>query len=177
MPTETAGETRPRFSTRRKLAIVLAGVVLFSGASSLAAWQKQHALVINATESLPNWAFLVTLGKFPSRGDYVVFDPGRDPLTIKHFGARPSPFAKITYGLPGDVVTRNGNEVFVNGKLVGRTKPLTKQGEPLAVGPVGVIPQGCVYAGSPHKDGFDSRYRAIGFVCRDRLLGVGEAVL
>ena len=161
----------------RKLSIVLGGVVVYVSFVALGNWRDHHAIVINASESLPNWAFLVTLGQFPKRGEFVVFNPGSDPLTIKHFGWKPSPFAKIVYGVPGDLVTRVGNQVSVNGRPVVKTKPLTMQGEVLLPGPTGVIPRGCVFAGSPHKDGFDSRYKAIGFVCADRLLGVGEAVL
>jgi conjugal transfer pilin signal peptidase TrbI len=160
-----------------KLGFIVGGAVVVSGFTALANWRDHHAFVINVSESLPNWAFLVRLGQFPKRGEFAVFDPGRDPLTIKHFGAKPSPFAKIVYGVPGDVLTREGNQVFVNGAPIVKTKPLTKQGEVLLPGPTGVIPRGCVFAGSPHKDGFDSRYKAIGFVCSDRLLGVGEAVL
>jgi len=177
MATEIARPDRRSLSLRKKLAVILSGTVLFTAYSALANWRDHHAFVINVSESLPNWAFLVALGQFPQRGEFVVFDPGRDPLTVKHFGARPSPFAKVAYGVPGDLVTRVGNQVFVNGTPVVKTKPFTKQGEALMPGPTGVIPRGCVFAGSPHKDGFDSRYQAIGFVCADRLLGVGEAVL
>ncbi|MFD2780347.1 S26 family signal peptidase [Novosphingobium pokkalii] len=127
--------------------------------------------------SLPNWALLVETGRFPARGDYVVFAPGHDLLVIKHFGADPKPFAKITYGVPGDVVTRTGDAVQVNGKTIAHLKPKTHQGEDLVPGPLGTIPPGCIYAGSPHKDGFDSRYAAIGFVCRDRLIGIGTPIL
>lgn len=164
-------------SLRKKLGIVFGLGFAFTGFQALSNWHDHHAFMINASESLPNWAFMVSLGQFPARGDYVIFDPGKDPLTIKHFGAHPAPFAKIAYGLPGDVITRQGSDVAVNGRVVVHTKPFTKQGEALVPGPVGVVPNGCVFAGTPHKDGFDSRYRAIGFVCRDRLLGVGSAVL
>lgn len=144
---------------------------------SLEAWHDRHAIFINASESLPNWALFVEAGKAPQRGDYVVFDPGRDPLVLKHFGAEPKPFAKIAYGVAGDHVTRQGAEVLVNGSPVARIKPLTRQGEVLVPGPIGVVPPGCVFAATPHKDGFDSRYAAIGFVCGHRLLGVGEPIL
>jgi len=140
-------------------------------------WHDRHAILINASQSLPTWALLVETGRFPARGEYVVFDPGRDPLVIRHFGARPRPFAKIAYGVPGDVVTRDGARVLVNGTEVSRLKPATRQGEALVPGPVGHVPPGCIFAGSPHKDGFDSRYAAIGFVCRDRLIGIGEPIL
>ena len=56
-------------------------------------------------------------------------------------------------------------------------KPVTKSGETLVAGPTGVIPQGCYYVGSPHKDGFDSRYAAIGYACADKIVGVGQPIL
>lgn len=173
----TPRPAREPLPLRSKLLIVLAGCAAFSGYNALKAWHNDHAFVINATDSLPNWAFLVHLRQFPRRGEYVLFHPGHDPLTVRHFGAKASPFAKIAYGIPGDVVTRAGDQVLVNGHPVARLKPRTKQGEALTPGPTGIVPRGCVFAGSPHKDGFDSRYSAIGFVCSDRLLGVGEAVL
>lgn len=179
-PSNVAGTwvqpTEPR-SIRKRLAAVGVVVAVFAAWSQVHGWQKAHALVINQTESLPNWAFMVDLGRMPVRGDYVLFAPPLDPLVVKHFGAKPQPFAKIVYGVAGDVVTRKGAIVSVNGKPVGRLKPFSRQGEPLAAGPVGTIPRGCYYAGSPHKDGFDSRYAAIGFVCRRAIVGVGSPIL
>jgi conjugal transfer pilin signal peptidase TrbI len=154
---------------------VLAAAAL--GLQSLSHWSSSHALMINESESLPNWAFLVEAGRFPARGEYVIFNPGRDPLVLKYFGERPSAFAKIAYGLPGDVVSRDGNNVLINGHQVATLKPLTRRGDPLAAGPVGTVPKGCVFAGTDHKDGFDSRYAAIGFVCGNRIAGVGRAIL
>lgn len=175
---EAAPVAAPSASSWR---LKLGGIALIGGAalgwSALKDWHDHHAFLINASTSLPNWALLVETGRFPARGDYVVFAPGHDPLVIKHFGADPKPFAKITYGLPGDVVTRTGDAVQVNGKTIAHLKPKTHQGEDLRPGPLGTIPPGCIYAGSPHKDGFDSRYAAIGFVCRDRLIGIGTPIL
>jgi len=166
-----------RTSRRLKLggAALVAAAVL--GWSALKDWHDHHAFLINASGSLPNWALLVETGRFPVRGDYVVFAPGHAPLVIKHFGVTPKPFAKIAYGVPGDVVRRDGDAVLVNDRVVGHLKPKTHQGEALVPGPIGTIPPGCIYAGSPHKDGFDSRYAAIGFICRDRLIGVGTPIL
>ncbi|WP_062343237.1 S26 family signal peptidase [Novosphingobium sp. CCH12-A3] len=144
---------------------------------ALSDWCSHHVLLINASQSLPNWAFLVERGRFPSRGDYVAFAPGRDPLVRRHFGEQPPAFVKIAYGMPGDRVDRAGSVVRVNGRTIARLKPRTRQGEALVPGPLGTVPQGCVFAASPHRDGFDSRYAAIGFVCRDRLIGRAEAIL
>ena len=172
----SAPEQKQRLWRRRLGGVALIGLAV-AGQHSLQAWHDRHAVFINATDSLPNWALLVEAGRFPSRGDYVVFDPGHDPLVVSHFGSKPRPFAKIAYGIPGDTISRDSIRVLVNGHEVSRLKPLTRQGEVLVPGPTGVVPRGCIYAGTPHKDGFDSRYAAIGFVCRDRLIGVGKPIL
>ena len=50
-------------------------------------------------------------------------------------------------------------------------------GEPLALGPTGTVPRGCYFVTTEHKDGFDSRYAAIGWICAPRILGVGRPIL
>ena len=150
---------------------------LLAGTQALASWRADHALLINTSESLPNWALFIDRRKVPGRGDYVAFSPPQTPLVINHFGRDRTPFAKIAYGLPGDRVTREGDAVLVNGHRVGVLKPRTKRGEKLRPGPVGTIPRHCYYLGTPHKDGFDSRYADIGFVCTDRIVGTGVPIL
>ena len=67
--------------------------------------------------------------------------------------------------------------VSVNGARVAHLKPLSKRGERLVPGPVGRVPPGCYFMGSPHPDGFDSRYADIGWVCGPQIVGTGIAVL
>ena len=50
-------------------------------------------------------------------------------------------------------------------------------GEVLLPGPIGRIPEHCFYLGTAHVDGLDSRYADIGFVCRARIIGTGDAIL
>ncbi len=56
-------------------------------------------------------------------------------------------------------------------------RPVSTRGEPLALGPVGTIPRGCYFVGTEHKDGLDSRYAAIGWVCARQILGVARPVM
>jgi len=145
--------------------------------SALSAWRDEHAVLINTTESLPNWAFFINKNRAPALGDFVVFTPPATPIITAHFGKPSAPFAKRVYGMPGDFVTREGNAVLINGAEVARLKPRTKRGEVLVPGPTGRIPEHCYYLGTAHSDGLDSRYADIGFVCRARIIGTGDAIL
>ena len=75
------------------------------------------------------------------------------------------------------LVTEQNRIYFVNGQAVARAKLTSRLGEPLALGPTGRVPQGCYFVTSEHKDGFDSRYAAIGWICSPRILGVGRPIL
>jgi conjugal transfer pilin signal peptidase TrbI len=140
-------------------------------------WRDGHLFLINTSHSLPNWAFLIRRGQMPAKGDYVFFDPPQSALLSRHFGVRPKMFGKIVYGLPGDMVGHSGPDVTINGTRVARMKAVTRLGEPLTPGATGSVPPGCYFVGTPHKDGFDSRYAEIGFVCRRQIIGTGEPVL
>jgi len=166
----------PSLQARRWLAIGCFGLCL-AGGSALAAWRDEHALLINTTQSLPNWAFWIDRSRVPHRGDFVVFNPPRTPLIVAHFGNAPAPFAKRVLGMPGDFVSRNRSVVRIEGREVARLKAFSKRGEKLEPGPVGRIPEHCYYLGTAHVDGFDSRYADVGFVCRDRIVGTGDSVL
>jgi conjugal transfer pilin signal peptidase TrbI len=166
-----------RSATARRL-VLLAGL----GAGALAltvlgAFAKGHALMINVSPSLPNWAIWTTKGAVPQHGDIILFVPPRSPLLQAHFGKEPKPFGKVVSGVPGDVVTRKDRAFFVNGRQVATAKPVSRRGETLALGPTGTVPKGCYFVTTPHKDSFDSRYAAIGWVCGSRILGVGRPIL
>ena len=165
---------RPRKRLWAALGLFIAGGGLYQ---AITEWRDTHGLLINASESLPNWAFVIHKTAIPKRGEYVFFVPPADPLVVRHFGAKKQMFGKIVYGMPGDTVVHRGRDVYVAGRLVSRTKPLTRFGEPLVAGPSGVIPAGCYYVGTPHKDGFDSRYAAIGYACTAKIVGVGSPIL
>lgn len=162
--------------TRQWLAVVGLAAVM-AGHGAITEWQRNHAFMVNASDSLPHWAFFVEKEKSPKRGDYVFFEPPASPLLRAHFGIDSGPFGKKILGVPGDVVRHTHRLVTINYNVVGSTKPLTRSGMPLARGPEGVIPEGCYYAGTDHPDGFDSRYSAIGFVCQNKILGTGTPIL
>ncbi len=156
---------------------VVALAAMLAGYQAIETWRSGHAVLINMSDSLPNWAFLLTKGSAPAFGDHVFFEAPRSQLLAAHFGPRPAPFGKRVLGMPGEVVRHHHRLVTVGVRVVGWTKPVTRTGMPLARGPQGRIPPGCYYVGTDHPDGFDSRYAAIGFVCRRQILGVGTPVL
>ena len=167
-----------RWRPNRKLWLLLG--VFVSGSVALKAlsdWREGHLFLINASDSLPNWAFFIERGRLPAKGEFVFFDPPASPLLRRHFGKRPRMFGKIVYGVPGDIVGHEGADVTINGARVARMKSFTRLGEPLTPGATGRVPQGCFFVGTPHKDGFDSRYAEIGFVCARQIIGTGEPVL
>lgn len=162
---------------RRIYLTAFVGIVLFSLWSGLRVWSEEHGFLINTTDSLPNWAFVLDTKKAPHLGALVFFRAPPSDLLRVHFGEGEHLFGKKVFGVGGDVVSRKGRAFFVNGKSVGRAKEVSKRGVPLAAGPVGTIPQGCFFVGTENPDSFDSRYEAIGWICADRIVGVGKAVL
>ncbi len=145
--------------------------------AALAGFSSRHALLINVSPSLPYWALWIDRERTPARGDTIVFMPPPGALIARHFGPEPHPFGKRIWGMPGDVVAREGRTFYVNDRPVAVAKPVSTRGEPLALGPVGTIPRGCYFVGTEHKDGLDSRYAAIGWVCARQILGVARPVL
>lgn len=156
------------------LAALSAGALALGATSHFA---ENHALMINASPSLPYWAIWLDRSGVPARGDLIVFMPPRSDLVTRHFGAKPLPFGKRVLGVAGDRVTEQGRMFFVNGMPVALAKRTSRLGEPLALGPTGTIPRDCYFVGTEHKDGFDSRYAAIGWICKAQVIGIGRAVL
>ncbi|MEQ1552389.1 S26 family signal peptidase [Sphingorhabdus sp.] len=168
--------TRLPDNKRRYVSIALLGAVL-AGTQALGAWREGHALFINSSESLAHWAFFVESGQMPRKGEFAFFRAPQTALVSRHFGHAAPPFGKIVYGVAGDIVSRSHNIVAVNGKPVATLKPASRFGERLLPGPTGVIPDGCYFMATPHRDGLDSRYADIGFVCRRQIIGTGKAIL
>jgi conjugal transfer pilin signal peptidase TrbI len=119
----------------------------------------------------------------PARAGRVLPAPATH---VEAHGKTPSAFGKIALGLAGDVIEHRGDDVVllrtvsdasgrhVASSVVGH-QAAHDAGRSPGTGPVGRIP-GCYYMGSAHKDGFDSRYAAIGF-CRRQIVGVATRVL
>lgn len=166
----------PRLGWRRTL--ILCGLVALPLVwAPLDAFRKDHAFLINASPSLPHWAFWLDKRAPIARGSLIFFEPPPSKLVAQHFGPGPQMFGKRVLGVPGDMVSHKGPDVFINGRKVAARLAVTRLGVPLTRGPAGPIPANCFYAGTDHPRGFDSRYAAIGFVCRGQILGSGRAIL
>ena len=163
---------------RFKRPLLLTGLILLPFAwAPLDAFSKSHAFLINASPSLPNWAFWLNKKTPITRGSLIFFEPPKSELVETHFGKEPQMFGKRVLGMPGDVVRHEGDQVFINGKPIATRLKKTSLGISLAKGPQGKISEGCFYAGTDHPRGLDSRYAEIGFVCARQIMGSGRAIL
>jgi conjugal transfer pilin signal peptidase TrbI len=167
-----------RFWQSARRPLLLSGIVALPYVwAPLAAFSEEHAFLINASPSLPNWAFWLDKSAPIVRGSLIFFEPPASPLLVAHFGPGPHLFGKQVLGLPGDVVSHAGPEVLINGRPVGARLQQTRLGLRLSPGAEGVIPHGCYYVGSRHPRGLDSRYAEVGLACRGHILGSGRAIL
>ena len=180
-PYQQMPEADPKAATRRLgnrlLWSALALGLGITAIDALDRFHRDHALMLNRTQSLPNWAFYMTKNAYPKRGDYVSFAPPVTPLVASHFGQKPDLFGKIVTGVGGDTVSHVGSEVLINGVRVATIKPVSLRGETLVPGPTGTVPANCYFVSTPSRDGFDSRYADIGFVCRHQIFGTGVPIL
>lgn len=126
-----------------------------------------YLLNINLTASLPYRVSVADKTARPGRGELLAFTMG----TNKRFP--PGTVAvKIVGGLSGDAVTMDEDRYFyVNGQRIGRAKPVSRKGEPLALGPTGRIPAGHYFVYTPHLDSYDSRYADIGWIAPEQVVG------
>lgn len=176
--TRAAPSLARRLTAALKRPLVLTALVATPLAwAATASFAKDHALLINVSPSLPNWAFWLDKHAAIERGSLIFFEPPPSELIERHFGKGPQLFGKRVLGVPGQIVSHRGMGVYIDGKKVAVRLPRTRLGIPLTQGPEGPIPEGCYYAGTSHPRGLDSRYGAIGYVCRGQIAGSGRAIL
>lgn len=162
---------RIKLDRRVGAALIILGSVLAFKAS--ADFSSRYKIGFNKTNSLSHWGFIIDRSNRSIERDALIEFLVPDNDYYPH-GAS---FVKRVTGVPGDVVERRHNEVFVNGRFVGIAKGYDQNGKPVEAGPVGEIPPGHVFVTGDHKDSLDSRYAVIGFISTNRILGVGEPIL
>ncbi|MBK9132433.1 MAG: signal peptidase I [Gammaproteobacteria bacterium] len=141
---------------------IIASIWLISVACS--PWIR---LGINGTESLPGLFYLVWKNEVPeTRGDLIAFYP-----PANRFYSSRMFFIKKAIGLPGDMVSRKGEDFYLNDDYIGTAKTHSHSGVLLKPGPTGVIPEGKYFVWTPHPDSYDSRYEDIGWISKESIIG------
>ncbi|MDH5179526.1 MAG: S26 family signal peptidase [Gammaproteobacteria bacterium] len=152
-----------RFVTQSLIGIAITAISILLLQAALSPW---YLFGVNVNESLPGTLYLVYRGELPSRDDIAAFRTPPNPYYPVDV-----PFIKIVKGVPGDRITRNGQEFSINGRTVGLVKLKTRDGLPLTSGPTGVLPPHHYFFWTSHKDSYDSRYAEIGWISEDRIVG------
>jgi conjugal transfer pilin signal peptidase TrbI len=119
----------------------------------------------NESESLAAHVFIARKGEMPYRGDYVAF------RWRGGFYPAGSTFLKIVGGIPGDTIERQGQDFYINAKYMGKAKSISKTGAPLVAADPGVLGPGEYYVMTPHPDSLDSRYKIVGAISQDEIIG------
>lgn len=121
---------------------------------------------INITNSLDGYVFLIVKNEMPKKNELVAFWPPENELYKDIW------FVKYLMGVPGDVVTVKDNRMFyLNDQYIGRAKEKTHSGLDLEMSSPGVIGAGSYFVWTPMEDSFDSRYKKIGLITKDRFIG------
>lgn len=151
-------KARPVIFSRRFLGGVAAVFLLWCAVVLILS--KYVEIGANRTASLPGYYYLVLKYNLPERGDLIAF---RLPPGNRYYPDGIL-WVKVVGGVAGDLVNQYQGNYYVNGVFQGYAKPLSLQGDPLAPGPVGIIPAGHYYVHTPHQDSYDSRYQDIGWI-------------
>lgn len=129
-------------------------------------WDRYYQFNIAFDRSLDVHVAILKRGEAPHKGDLVGFHLyGDHPL------AKGRPYMKKVVGVPGDTITWQDRNVFVNGEPMGRAKEYSRKGEKLAIGFSGVVPAGHVFVIGTHPDSLDSRYALMGLVSQEQFIG------
>lgn len=133
-----------------------------------------YQIGFNTTDSLDGFIYLIKKGEMPMRGDVAAFFPPLPNKTRTRL-----PFLKIVKGVPGDRIKSIDSSLYINNKFVARAKEFSKKGDRLNVIELdkGFIRPKHFFLWSPHKDSYDSRYKDIGLVQKNKIIGVATRLL
>lgn len=155
---------RRRLPLWRKVAAVFVGVITLTGFYILAF----GSVALNGTSSLPHNGYVMTRWPIlPWRGAYVSFE-APDGLIEEAEGFS---FIKRVAGLPGDVVSVEGQEVCVHGACRLLLTDLVDRG--ITAIEAGVIPEDSFLVFGDAENSLDSRYARIGLIDRARIEAIG----
>ncbi|MFA6038139.1 MAG: signal peptidase I [Legionellales bacterium] len=120
----------------------------------------------NNTESLDKKVFFVHKNKIPQHGDFVVFYKNTDGILPDG-----TQFIKKIAGVSGDLIEHKNGTVSINYRELGEIKTTTQSGKLLHPGYVGIIPDKHYFVYTLHPRSFDSRYKEIGLIHENEIIG------
>lgn len=121
-------------------------------------------ILINRSKSLPQRFFLCVKSQKIERGSIVTF--WKKGSLIPQYD-----LTKIVAGLPGDHITFQDGNIWVEGQMIGPLYPQTKAGEALTPLKSTIIPKGFVFLKGTHPFSLDSRYEEFGLVSVNDIQG------
>jgi conjugal transfer pilin signal peptidase TrbI len=165
---------RAYFAGRRSLSLWQWLAIVFLGAAAAFSVHKYLRIGINISGSLKSRVFVVVIDRMPTaRGEYVVFK------TEGEGGAYPkgSLFTKLIAGIPGDQVEVSDQRVVsVHGTPIGIALQRAANGMSLEPIDPGVVPPGHLFVAGQSERSFDSRYKLMGMIPNERVVGTAYAV-
>ena len=142
--------------------------MLWLGLIPLSLWFILHyQFAWNTTNSLPQKLFVIKIGRLPAKNDYVLFY-----VPITSTLKQTETMIKKVIGVCGDIVTKEGQIFYIDGKKIAVAKTHSLKGRVLRSGTVGIIPQRKYFVWTPHIDSYDSRYDEIGLIDERTIIGV-----
>ena len=147
-------------------------VSLFLVAAMCEAIKDKGDLALNLSDSLPGKLFFVARNSPREsiaflKGDHVAFT---HPLI-------PGMVIKRVAGLPGECVSHRDGVAFVEDRRIGEIFSKSHKVRSISPGFVGVIPEGYVFVAGLHPRSFDSRYKEMGLVKKEKVRGKAYRVL
>ncbi len=128
--------------------------------------QKHYLVVHNKSESLPNHWFVISKGQIPHKNQIFAFKAKDNPAYKAG-----EIFIKIAGGVSGDEVKITERNFFINDQFIGTAKTESLKGLPLEMSDAGIIPEHSFFAYTTHKDSYDSRYKEIGLINEQDIIG------
>jgi len=163
--------------TKKKLIIL---ICIFSFAFLIlisALFIPKYRIIINPSNSLPKGLYLHTPFKNSEIKIQTILYFSLDSslklmLKDRLWFPQDIPLMKKVYALPGDSITFDGKEVFINGKLFGLRLDKDSEGKkiPWLIEGTIVLLNNQYFVGSSRLDSFDSRY--FGPVQKEQILGI-----
>ena len=136
----------------------------------LYAFTARFEFKFNVSESLDGNLFLIDKwNKEIKKGKKISF-------AAEGNGYYQGEFLKIIKGVEGDKVVHDDSAVYINNEYVGIIKERGRNGDLLQAGPTGIIPKGECFVAGKHKDSFDSRYKNIGYVKKNNIIGTAYLI-